>query len=280
MREFFYEAVWNTNNSLDGTYLIESRAWDRSGNIGFSEPLSVTVWNNRPRVILVPDEFDTIQGAINASKDGDTVRVRAGRYETIVQFFAKSVSLVSESGPENTTITGNILCGGGQDSIMLIRGFKFESTLYLDGGSSPRIVNNIFIPAEDEDGIRSGGTYSLIRNNLFMNCRHSAQIAHDWGDFRNNIVMNMSEFGFWNAAVEGQPLVPDYNLFWNCRRVHNDTDMIWGGHNIENQEPIFEDNSYRLQEGSPGKDEGDPNIFDLDGTRSDMGVYGGPHDYR
>ena len=41
--------------------------------------------------------------------------------------------------------------------------------------------------------------------------------------------------------------------------------------------PIANSNyDYHLQEFSPAIDKGDPNILDVDGTRSDMGMYGGP----
>ena len=33
---------------------------------------------------------------------------------------------------------------------------------------------------------------------------------------------------------------------------------------------------YRLQKFSPAIDRGDPNILDIDGSRSDLGMYGGP----
>jgi len=42
-------------------------------------------------------------------------------------------------------------------------------------------------------------------------------------------------------------------------------------------EPMFVgENDYHLQAFSPCIDAGDPDIFDLDSTRSDIGVYSGP----
>ena len=41
-------------------------------------------------------------------------------------------------------------------------------------------------------------------------------------------------------------------------------------------EPVFED-AYRLAEGSPGIDGGPEDVLDADGSRSDVGAYGGPY---
>jgi len=299
MREFFYEAAWNTNNSLDGTYLIESRAWDRSGNVGFSEPLSVTVWNNRPRVLWVPDEFETIQGAINASKDGDTIKVQAGNYHEQLQFFDKTFSLLSESGPEETIIDGTdyytaAWITGGQDTTTMIRGFTFniDSQFQCWGimaeSASPRIVNNIFTSTSPEGAnLRLGQNAAIVRNNLFHYSDNEAlfggiSTAHTWGaDFTNNMFVDL-RIAFGSRAINGQFARPDFNLTWNCLWLWSaggDEPILWGENNIDGQEPLFIQGSFRLREGSPGVDQGRPDLRDPDGSTSDIGVYGGPYAY-
>jgi parallel beta-helix repeat protein len=55
--------------------------------------------------IIVPDDYSTIQGAINGASDGDTIFVESGVYfENVV--VNKSVSIVAENR-ENTIIDGN-----------------------------------------------------------------------------------------------------------------------------------------------------------------------------
>ncbi|MBW9221435.1 right-handed parallel beta-helix repeat-containing protein [Methanothermococcus sp. SCGC AD-155-C09] len=59
-----------------------------------------------PSVIYVPDNYPTIQKAIDAAKDGDVIVVRDGiYYENLV--VNKSITLRSENGPENCIIYGN-----------------------------------------------------------------------------------------------------------------------------------------------------------------------------
>jgi nitrous oxidase accessory protein NosD len=64
--------------------------------------LNVQPAKSSPATIRVPDDYATIQAAINASNSGDTVYVRAGTYqENLV--IDKSITLEGESR-ENTTI--------------------------------------------------------------------------------------------------------------------------------------------------------------------------------
>lgn len=56
--------------------------------------------------IYVPDNYSTIQEAINASGDGDVIVVRNGTYyENLV--INKRIILRSENGPETCIIDGN-----------------------------------------------------------------------------------------------------------------------------------------------------------------------------
>ncbi|MBM3328597.1 MAG: hypothetical protein FJY67_03870, partial [Calditrichaeota bacterium] len=126
-----YTVERNTWRWTNGRHIIEIWAWDSAKNAGRSEPIGLTVDNHK--VIWVPDNYDTIQSAINASVDGDTVRVRAGTYREQLQFFDKNVSLVSESGPEETILDGTgyytaAWITGGQDTTMLVRGLTFRNT--------------------------------------------------------------------------------------------------------------------------------------------------------
>jgi len=202
--------------------------------------------------------------------------------------FDKNIWLESESGPENTIIdlTGawTFWVVGGQDTTSGIRGFTIMNNLedFCNGinlsGAHPKIVNNIFT-GPNLSCVWTGQTESNIRNNLMINVSIGAQIAHSWGDFSNNMIVHTSRWGFWNAAGHGQLIVPDYNLFWNVEELFGGSPFGWGEHNIDDQEPIFIIGSYRLQEGSPGIDQGRPDLLDPDGSRSDIGVYGGPYAY-
>ncbi|MCF7809972.1 hypothetical protein K9N50_03180 [bacterium] len=290
-----YSVSWHTEDYADGDYDIEVRAFDTAGNVGSVPAVSLTVLNYPPRepqVIWVRDDYETIQDAVWHSEDGDTIIVRRGIYREWVEMFDKNVSLISESGPEVTFIDGSFrnLClsiTGSQDTTMIVRGFTFiknSSAGCVGINASPKIVNNIFTgPGNIEDpnsGLEGGWNAAIVRNNLFINIDNGVELAHSWGDFSNNMLIQISVYAFWNSANEGQPLIPDYNLFWDIsENFGHIQDMEIGAHNIFDQAPQFMENSYNLRDNSPGKNQGKPDIMDLDGTRSDIGVYGGPYAY-
>ena len=69
------------------------------GTVGVQETL-------QPRNITVPDNYSSIQEAIQASKDGDTIFIKQGTYKGPVNqtlFIQKSISIIGEN-PTNTII--------------------------------------------------------------------------------------------------------------------------------------------------------------------------------
>lgn len=137
--------------------------------------------------IYVPDDHTTIQDALQAAVDGDTILVRPGTYVENVDFVGKNVVLRSELGPEVTVIDGSMVTsvvifqtGEGPDAVL--DGFSITNGLGAlepggtrNGGgiaiadSSPTIVNNIIREnhAERGGGIMCSGSSSLISNNTF-----------------------------------------------------------------------------------------------------------------
>lgn len=57
--------------------------------------------------IVVPDDAQTIQTAINMAVNGDTVLVRAGKYAECIKFGGKEITVRSEWGAAMTVIDGN-----------------------------------------------------------------------------------------------------------------------------------------------------------------------------
>jgi parallel beta-helix repeat protein/predicted outer membrane repeat protein len=56
--------------------------------------------------IYVPDDYPTIQGAIDASVNGDTVIVKPGTYVENIDFLGKDIVVKSSDGPDVTVIDG------------------------------------------------------------------------------------------------------------------------------------------------------------------------------
>src|SRR5690554_111091 len=98
----------------------------------------------------------------------------------------------------------------------------------------------------------------------------------------NNLIISKNSKGIESDNY----LTSDYNLYWDnieniipvgTSLVFGDSDRIADPMFIKDTIPINESNyDFHLQAYSPGIDEGNPEILDLDGTRSDIGMYGGP----
>jgi hypothetical protein len=143
-----------------------------------------------PAIIYVPDDYKSIQDAINASVDGDAIIVRPGTYIENIDFRGKAVTVTSEAGPAVTIIDGNksgsvavFQNGEGMDSVL--EGFTLSngSGQYnaamgqLGGGvychtSSPIIRNNVITGGFVDAG---GGIYCfdssavIIGNDISVN---------------------------------------------------------------------------------------------------------------
>jgi len=87
-----------------GPHSIIVYAKDTSQNVVSSATVTFTI--AEPRTIIVPDDYPTIQAAINAASDGDTIFVRNGTYYENVAV-NKTVSLIGES-ESATVIDGNV----------------------------------------------------------------------------------------------------------------------------------------------------------------------------
>ena len=129
--------------------------------------------------IYVPNEYQTIQAAIDAALDGDTVLVADGIYRGSgnknILFNGKAITVKSENGPENCIIdceySGrgfNFINEEGENSVLsgftIINGYAWLSDVGFTGGgvnchyfSSPTITNCIITGNQAELG--GGGIY-------------------------------------------------------------------------------------------------------------------------
>lgn len=79
-------------------------------------------------VIYVPEDYPTIQGAINAAQPGDTIQVGPGIYAPASAGYLNDISLFGSGmeGPDNTIIQNSTLSGisVNYSNDWVIRGFE------------------------------------------------------------------------------------------------------------------------------------------------------------
>lgn len=163
--------------------------------------------------IYVPDDQPTIQDAINAAVDGDTIIIRPGTYFEYIDFATKSITLKSEKGPYATTIDGGLSgysvvdfpAGGSAGAVL--EGFTITNGNGQKGGgihcanSDVTITDNIIIGNEGGEG---GGIYCdkcspRITRNLILNNRTT--------DFEGG--------GGGILSIEQAPTITDNYIFGN-----------------------------------------------------------------
>ncbi|MBT8379151.1 MAG: hypothetical protein KJN64_07965 [Ignavibacteria bacterium] len=168
-------------------------------------------------------------------------------------------------------------------------------------GSNPILRGNVIIldaSSGATKGINGGFNWSaqIFNNSIYT-------VNGWWGMYTisdeqmyNNVVVGNFDYGIWlahsttiNNVIAGgekgirregsNPPIPviQYNDVWN-----NETNYY--NHTPDSTnislDPMFVDEDsldFHLQMFSPLIDAGDPNILDIDGSRSDIGLYGGPY---
>jgi len=179
-------------------------------------------------------------------------------------------------------IRNNLFYAGRQANV-------FYSGISFFGPDSAYIYNNVAYKKIDVSGAQSsnfGLSGQQIRyfNNTIDG--RSENIAYStimgvrsniWGDdslsYVDNNIVSHCEIGFYNTRVP--PVKVRYCDLFNIETMFQGEGELLEGNIFD--DPMFMDTlDFHLQMFSPAIDAGNPDILDLDGTRSDIGAYGGP----
>jgi hypothetical protein len=276
-----------TDSLLDGVHLCEARAWDQYENLGISPVLRVNVANSiaqGPRVLWVPDSLAALQAAINAAQDFDTIRVRDGTYYETLNTFGKGIWIESEHGPLTTIVDGqqaqNTLFATASQQYLTVRGLTIRYgggiTVEFEDGSHFQFFNNVVEADSEAALLHAARTAGTIRNNLFEAEHICVEIWSLQGTMFNNIFQDATVAAMWNTNYGRNPVEYGYNLFWQ-----NESDYynFQPGLGDVHGDPLIDLIDGRLLPGSPAIDAGHPDERDRDGTRADIGPFGGPFAY-
>jgi parallel beta-helix repeat protein len=174
---------------------------------------------SEPRTIIVPDEYPTIQEAINAANPGDTIYVKAGIYSELISIEKNGLRIVGEEKTE--TIVDGIICiyannisvggftiqGGGAFGVYLegssnIVWDNIISTGYYEGiciswySSNNIIVHNLITPYEGSSLEVYGGIRIDRSNNNIID--ENIVSGRPWGitlyEAENNLIIRNTIF--------------------------------------------------------------------------------------
>ena len=124
---------------------------------------TVTVEFGQPYVFLVPGQYATIQGAIDAAACGDTLIVSAGVHYGDINFNGKNIRVFSMNPDDPNIVALTIIQGTGTGSVVTFSGSESQSCV-LDGFT---ITDGN--TTGDGGGIRGNGTEATIANCVIAN---------------------------------------------------------------------------------------------------------------
>jgi hypothetical protein len=137
-----------------------------------------------------------------------------------------------------------------------------------------KIYNNLIISesANNTFGFDNSGVPTILFNNYVSRNLDEGIVIRDGNMAQNNTVIG-ANIGFHTGQSQ---FILKYNNSWE-----NETDYLGttpDSTNLSVDPMIVSEDSldFHLQKFSPLIDAGDPNIIDIDGSRSDIGLYGGP----
>jgi hypothetical protein len=214
---------------------------------------------NGPETLKVPDEYATIQGAINDAYDGDTVFVRNGTYYEHLTL-NRTIQLIGESK------LATIIDGEYKESPVLVTADNVKITGFTIqhcnvGGNAISLTNHVNMTFSDNiitgcsEGVRilysSGDNVSY---NDIQNCYYNTGLGFNWA-YNNTVYGNIIEncnYGiggnFWNNTFSENIIRKNgcgiSDDFYDCVFFHNS--IIDNGHQVlnSNPNPNIWDNGY------------------------------------
>lgn len=165
-------------------------------------------------IFYVPDDFGTIQEAVDQALDGDTVIVRPGTYFENIDFLGKAIVVRSEKGSLVTVVDGNqagpvaiFAKGEGRDSVL--EGFSLSNGLAWDGGgiacqnSSPTISANTI----SRNGAYFGGGGIKCENSSPLISGND--ISNNWSSdgYGGGISCSFSDPIIWNNVIRENEMI-------------------------------------------------------------------------
>ncbi|MFC1527167.1 hypothetical protein ACFL5D_00280 [Candidatus Neomarinimicrobiota bacterium] len=267
---------------------------------------SVAIDIPRTTSIMVPDEFETIQTAFisDLTDDDDTIYVKSGHYIENILLLGKDIFLRSEEGATSTIIDGN-----NKDKTVVMNSSTIEGFTIINGNAIKELGGGLLI---EGDGIvrncviegnfaksKGGGIYingngsvynSIINDNAsslgrgiyVRNCHgeiiNNTLVSNDIviGEecsgliLRNNILHNSYQDITFIDQTSQTGVTIDYSIF--------DSDIGIGSNNFVGDPKLADNIDFKLSPDSPCIDTGHPDnqYLDVDGSRNDIGAYGGP----
>jgi parallel beta-helix repeat protein len=172
---------------------------------------NINLIRSQSSTIIVPDDYPTIQAAVDAAEAGDIIFVKSGTYAGNITV-NKTVTIIGED-EENTIVTAPetdgiiIEADNVEISKLTVRSYHFGIWIK----SSGCLIRENYLIYNDYEGVFIDGrnrniTRNIVTKNQVLSNRDCGILV--WGSVDNEIAYNMirnSTFGVYLYSPEGKP---------------------------------------------------------------------------
>lgn len=221
--------------------------------------------------LAVPDDFDSIQAAVDEAESGDVILIAPGAYRQDI-VVEKDITLRGEETARTLieAATGDgpaiLVQNTGNVTIRNLTFLRGSPGIEINNSNGTDILNNVFeLSGAGIEVTDPTGTPGTIAFNSFIGNSTAISNAADF-------TIDSNLFAGNSTAASPEPATGDPNCF------DSGDDTFGSGGDVEQGDIEFADPSrhdYHLREGSECIDDGSGTDV-IDGTTADAGVYGGP----
>jgi thermitase len=177
---------WNA--TIEGVYNVTTYVLPVAGETSIeNNAFSTQVLCKAPQLIRVPNDYSTIQNAVNAANPGDTISVASGTYHENLQIVTPGLTIVGENK------TSTVIDGGGKGNVVTVTANNVEIDGFtIQNGGKDNV--GIFLLGCDADTINNT---VIIENTygLFLDTSQSTTA-------RNNAITNNTfNFGLYGESI-------------------------------------------------------------------------------
>jgi hypothetical protein len=179
--------VWMTNGGITKLLDVFGKGSEMKARIVLSATILLAASvSGAAATRLVPGQYETIQAAIDACADGDTVVVAPGRYAENINFHGRNIVLRSNDPKSPDVVADTIIDGGrngsvvtydsGESSTCLLTGFTITNGQGQYGGgiycadSSPTVADCVIVDNTTNHWTEGGGIYCTSSSPNIHNC--------------------------------------------------------------------------------------------------------------